>query len=315
MFFVGVFVFIFILWIVLGGPTRPLSFGGPLLLAPDSLGGGSYLSLPKAPSIGSSSVTPSRASGSDRGSSSLSYQDQQAIKEAQKVAAFGTASTYRGITNVSHRVVGAGASNPQNEYIEIRLSTKAKQPVTISGWRIASMVSGKGSTIPYGTEVPRSGTVNASEPIVLNPGDRAILSSGRSPIGASFRENVCIGYFGQYQKFSPSLPRSCPIPKTELATRYEGNLVSDPLCSDYTEKLSRCSIALSPPPTLSSACQAFLINYLNYNGCLNTHQHDYSFKGTTWRVYLGRDSNMWRSDRETIKVSDRDGNTIDLFSY
>jgi hypothetical protein len=212
-------------------------------------------------------------------------------------------------------VIRAGATNPQNEYVKISLSSNAPGPVTISGWSLVSDVSGKAATIPEGTEVPRSGIVNAIEPIVLKPGDRAIIASGRSPIGASFRENVCIAYFAQFQRFSPALPNSCPMPNNELNQHYGSNLIRDPLCIDYVDDLSRCELVLSPPPTLSGSCQNFLTTYLNYSGCLNTHEHDYNFKGTTWRIYLGRDAALWRKTNESIRLLDSSGKTVDLFSY
>lgn len=326
-FFIGVFVFVFIVWIVLGGPERPLSFGTPLLAGPEELGGGTYLGLPRAPnSLGSSgvgSISVSQAprtllpksSGGGSTSGSLSYTDQQAVTEAKKIAAFGTPSPSRGKVTLSHYVSSAGALSAQNEYLQLSIPSNAAGPITLTGWSVMSEVTGKSATIPKGTEVPHSGVINASEPIVLRPGDRAIISSGRSPIGASFRENVCIGYFAQYQKFSPALPISCPTPMSELELRYGPNLIRDPACADYISKRARCSLTLSPPPTLTSACQSVLTNHLTYNGCIAGHERDNNFKGTTWRIYLGRDTSLWRTTRESIKLLDASGKTVDMFSY
>jgi hypothetical protein len=313
-FFIGVFIFIFFLWLVLGGPARPLSFGGPLLSGPGAIGGGTYLSLPKAPSLGTSEVGQSQASGAGS-SQGLSYQDQQSVNNALKAASFGSPSTYRGVVTLNHYVSTAGASDPQNEYIQLEVSPSADGPVNLTGWSLTSDVTGKGATIPQGTEIPRSGVINPIEPIVLYPGDRALISSGRSPIGASFRENICIAYFEQFQKFSPSLPNSCPTPNSELELHYGPDLVRDPPCINYVDRLSRCSLVLSPPVTLTGTCQSFLTNYLNYNGCLSAHQNDYNFKGTTWRIYLGRDISMWRSSREAVKLLDASGKTVDMFTY
>lgn len=321
-FFIGVFIFIFLIWLVTGGPTSQLAFNGPLLAGPDAIGGGTYLSFPRSPNvIGSSGVGQSRASGvSTEGSGNsygtgISYQDQQAVDDAIKTAAFGPPSTYRGTVTLNHYVSSAGNSDAKKENIQLYLSSNASGPVTLTGWTLQSEVSGKAAALPKGTEVPRSGVINESEPIVLYPGDRATIASGRSPIGASFRENVCIAYFGQFQTFSPSLPNSCPMPNSELTSRYGADLIRDPACIDYVDRLSRCTLVLSPPVGLSSACQNFLITYLNYNGCINAHERDYNFKGTAWRIYLGRDTSLWRTSREVVKLLDASGKTVDMFTY
>jgi hypothetical protein len=313
MFFIGVFVFIFLMWFVLGGGSRPLSFSGPTYT------NGGFVKLPSSSTIvksgGSASSGSASASPTSRSSATLSYQDQQAVSKAIQDAAFGLPSPYRGKVSLSHYIGNAGNSNPQYETIGLSLPSNAGGPVTISGWSFTSDVTNKGAAIPQGTEVPRSGTINAAEPIVLYPGDRAIISSGRSPIGASFRENLCIGYFAQFQTFSPSLPYSCPLPNSELKEQYGPNLVRDPDCADYVNRISRCQLALSPPPSLTSACQSFLVTYLNYNGCVATHEHDANFLGTTWRIYLDRNTSIWRKTREVVKLLDVQGKTIDMFSY
>lgn len=320
-FFVGVFIFIFLIWLVTGGPASELSFSGPLLVGPDAIGGGTYLSFPKAPSLGVSGIGQSRGSGVGSGSTSsgntqADYQAaERAAEAAAKAAAFGPPSTYRGAVTLNHSVSGAGSSNAQKENLQLYLSSNASGPVTLSGWRLQSEVSGKAATMPRGTEVPRSGVINESEPIVLYPGDRAIIVSGRSPIGASFRENVCIAYFAQFQTFSPSLPKSCPTPDNELEDRYGAGLTRDPSCIEYVDRLSRCELTLSPPAHLSNACQSFLTTYLNYNGCINAHDRDYNFKGKVWRIYLGRDTSMWRTSREVVKLIDASGKTVDMFTY
>jgi hypothetical protein len=157
--------------------------------------------------------------------------------------------------------------------------------------------------------------VNAAQDIVLSPGERATVISGQSPIGASFRENKCIGYFSTFQKFSPTLPQNCPSPSDELASAYGTGYIRDAACIDYVNKLSRCQVVLSPPVTISGACQSFVVKYLNYNGCVDAHKNDPDFLGNTWRIYLGRSSSMWRTKHELVKLLDVNGKTVDAFSY
>ena len=216
---------------------------------------------------------------------------------------------------MSHYVSGAGSADPKNEYVEISVSQNAGIPINLSEWTLVSDASGSSVIIPKGTEVPTSGVVNAAQDIVLSPGERAIIISGKSPIGASFRENTCIGYFSTFQNFSPPLPQNCPVPSNELSSFYGTGYIRDASCIEYVNKLSRCQVALSPPVNISGACQSFSVQYFNYNGCVDAHKNDADFNGDTWRIYLGRTNSMWRTKNELVKLLDVNGKTVDAFSY
>ena len=311
-FFIGVFVFIFIIWIATGGPTRPLAFTGPSLAQPDVLGGGTYLQLPRAPfGIGGTNVVlPGSSSGSNVYNNAGPQSSPTIIG-----GVFGPSSPYRGIVRMNRYISGAGSSDPKKEYVELYAAQDAGTPVNVSGWTLASDVTNTSAAIPKGTEIPVSGIVNASQDIIITPGKRALLISGGSPIGASFRENKCIGYFSTFQQFSPSLPQNCPTPSDELSNYYGAGYFRDSSCIEYVNKLSRCQVALSPPVGASNACQNFMIQYLNYNGCVTAHKNDSDFKGDAWRIYLGRTTPMWKTKYEVVKLLDRDGKTVDAFSY
>lgn len=309
-FFIGIFGFIFLIWAATGGPTHPISFSGPYLSAPTPLGSGTYIGLPNAPfALGNSDV---QLGNPDTGTGST-YNPNSPSSQLQGVA-FGTPSAYRNVITLSS-VSSAGSSDPLQESIQIHLSSTATGPVTISGWSLSSGATGNSALIPNGTEVPVSGTVEALAPITLAPGTTALIISGRSPIGGSFRENACIGYFSQYQTFSPSISYKCPDPSAELQSFYGPNYIRDASCIDYVSRLARCTVVLTPPTNLSGSCQSFLENHLNYNGCVQSHQNDSSFKGDTWRVYLGRSSSMWRSSHEVVKLTDNNGDTVAAFAY
>lgn len=311
-FFVGVFVFIFLIWIATGGPLHPLAFTGPTLAQPGALGGGTYLSLPQAPfGVGRNEVVLPGSSngGSVSGSSGSSY------PPLVTGSVFEDPSLFRNTVTVSHFISGAGSSDPENEYLEIRVGSDASVPVDLSGWTLSSDASGNAAIIPKGTEVPTSGIVNAVQDIVLSPGQRAMIISGQSPIGASFRENKCIGYFSTFQKFTPSLPQNCPVPSDELAAHYAGSYIRDAACIDQVKALSRCQVVLTPPTNVSGTCQSFMVQYLNYNGCMTAHRSDADFAGDTWRIYLGRTTPMWRTQHEVVKLLDANGKTVDAFSY
>lgn len=311
-FFIGVFVFIFLIWIATGGPLHPIAFSGPSLALPGALGGGTYLQLPKANlGIGDGNVV---LPGSSNGAGGSINDETPAVSPVSS-SALGPSSPYRGVVRMNHYVSGAGSANPKSEYIELYVAQDAGAPVNISGWKLSSGATGTSVSIPKGTEVPISGIINAVQDIVITPGKRAMVISGPSPIGASFRENKCIGYFSTFQQFYPSLPQNCPAPSDELSTYYGAGYIRDVACIEYVNKLSRCQVAFSPPAGATGACQSFLTQYLNYNGCLGAHKNDADFKGDAWRIYLNRSSPLWRTKYEIIKLSDADGKTVDVFTY
>jgi hypothetical protein len=304
-FFVGVFVFIFIIWIATGGPLHQISFTGPRLALPDTLGGGTYISFPRA----------SFGTGTSHVSLPGSSNDGTAVTQSLGGSVFGISSPYRELVSLRHYVSGAESADARNESVEISIPSNAGQSVNISGWRFVSEATGITTAIPGGTAIPISGIVNQMQNIVLAPGERAMIISGRSPIGTSFRENKCIGYLGSFQRFSPQLPQNCPLQSDELVSFYGAYYVRDPTCIDYVRTLSRCQVDLSRPATLSNACRDFMLKYFNYNGCVAAHQNDADFNGKRWRVYLGRTSPMWRKKHEVVKLLDTDFKTVDAFSY
>lgn len=317
-FFIGIFAFMFLVWFAIGGPTRPVAITLPALpkltaSSTSGLGGGTYFSLPRTPyGIGNSYIS---LIGSSNGGGSLSGGTGISLPPIIGGGTLGPSSPYQGIVSMSHYVSGAGSQDPGNEHVQITVAQNARTPVDISGWTLESGATGAASVIPKGTEVPLSGVINATQDIVLTPGQRALIISGQSPIGASFRENKCIGYFSDFQRFSPSLPQNCPAPSSELVSFYGPNYIRDAACIEYVNGLPRCQVELSPPVTVSGACQSFLVKYLNYNGCVAAHEHDADFMGATWRVYLGRTNSMWRTRYEVVKLLDAQGKIVDAFSY
>lgn len=306
-FFIGVFVFIFLIWIATGGPLHPIAFTGPSLAQPQELGGGTYLQLPRAAfGIGHSNVT---LPGSSNGSSAASTPPPLAG------ITFGSPSPYRDSISMNNYVSGAGSVDLRNEYLEIAVAQNASMPIDISGWKLVSEVTGIAAAIPKGTEVPVSGIVNPTRDIVLTAGERAMIISGRSPIGTSFRENKCIGYLSTFQYFSPQLPQNCPMPSDELVSFYGAYYIRDPGCMDYVNTLPRCRVVLSPSTSVSSACQNFVTKYLNYNGCVDAHKNDADFEGNTWHIYLGRFSSLWRTTHEVVKLLDINNKTVAAFTY
>lgn len=291
-FLVGIIVLFFALWLVGGGPSRPISFQGPYLTpiqdygdAPEAYGG------ERAP--GRPGVIGEWLGG------------------AEGALATGEASPARGAVTLSRSVAGARASDPEEEHIVIRLAATAGAKVAVTGWKLVSESTGASASIPGGAAVLRAGSVNQAGPIELSPGDEAIVTTGRSPVGGSFRENLCTGYLGSLQDFAPPLDAQCPTPLEE----YEDAGGTERECEDFVSSLPYCATETRVPSGLSDACERFVEERLSYNGCAAAHSGDEGFELSTWRIYLGQRAALWDDDRDSIRLVDADGKVVDVLSY
>jgi hypothetical protein len=308
-FFIGVFIFIFIIWIATGGPFRSLSFSVPEFPKPTATVAvrETSIGLPQAPFV----VSDPSVSGSSYRDTDSYASDPDALPVLNGIT-FGPPSSYRGVVTLSNYVSNASSTK---EYLELSVSDRAASPINITNWQVVSETTGKSARIPQGTPVPTSGIVNRLYDIFVAPGERAVITTGRSPIGVSFRENVCTGYFSTFQTFSPPLPQNCPDPMDELKKYYGPFYFRDTSCVEYVESLPRCETVLFPQKSVSKTCKNFVVEHLNYNGCVRTHQTDPDFAGDTWRIFLSRTKPLWRARYEIIKLWDLNGKTVDAFSY
>lgn len=312
--FFGILIFIFIIWVATGGPTRPISFSGPYITpitAPGGTGTGYRLSGSDTSSAGSRISTGDIKRDVGR--------VQQNVVDLQKSIAeathFGTPSVFKGLVTIRHSVSALRASDAKKEYLSITVSSRASESINITGWRIQSEAVGHSLRIPEGVNLPHSAIVNKTAPIVLSPGQTAIIVTGDSPLGMSFRENMCTGYFDQFQNFTPAISRSCPLPIHDFERFYLGNTHSYDACKAFIKTVDRCTVPLDVPTGLSDDCWHFIDNHLNYNSCVVAHTGDKGFFGNTWRIYLGRDDEFFTKKYDTIKLLDSAGNTVDLLSY
>ncbi len=139
-----------------------------------------------------------------------------------------------------------------------------------------------------------------------------IVSTGRSPVGVSFRENMCTGYFEERQDFRPPLLESCPTPYQEYTRFYDDE---DDECEQYVRSIPYCSTDTDVPSNVSGSCEDFVEEYISYDGCIEAHEGDENFHGRTWRVFLGKSDELWANSKETILLLDASGKVIDAFSY
>jgi hypothetical protein len=197
----------------------------------------------------------------------------------------------------------------------LRVENSVATPINISGWHVQSYVSGEGVTVPKGDAGLEVWTKPIKKDILLNPGDEAYLITGNSPINGSFRENMCTGYLSHERRFTPSLTNNCPSPHDEME-RYAHIELDNDSCYAFVDNIYRCEDPgdkVVKDAELNTACDTFITKNLSYAGCVQNHAHDPLFYATgTWRIYFERNKDLWRSEREIIRLIDRENRVVDV---
>jgi len=300
-------------WVVTGGPARVEKERGiqnPSVSIEEER---TYRSLPEGTENGNETLGKEKI---ERELQKVEKELREVQKELEYIKKFGERSPYQGKITIERSFSGAKQKTPQKEYLIIKAAKDNEERVIITDWRFESSITGKSAAIKSGTSLPSSGSVNSETAIVLLPGDRAYVTTGRSPVGTSFRTNLCSGYFEQFQDFSPSLRRVCPDPDDELIDFGNGVSVTDDACYDYVRRLSRCSMVVtSTPLSVTNACWNFVTQNINYSGCVANHRGDPNFFGSEWRIFLGRSEELWRERREVIKLLDAEKRIVDTLTY
>ena len=301
--FIGIIAFLWFAWFATGGPYSGRT-GAPFLEPPAPVGSGEIYGPGDLIPTSSTSIIRKRTSQS----TNVEEESTGSAGEVGDVSLFGgkVSFTFRGRT-------GARESDAKKEYVEIIASKNNTQPVHITGWTLKSAVTGKSVVIGEGTYLARSGEVNPEDPIFLNPNDVALIATGRSPIGVSFKINMCSGYFEQFQDFAPPISKECPYAKSEDLP--EG--ITD-ACTDFIEDIPRCETYIKALP-LSLAndpqCQEYVSSKIHYSGCVELHKNDAKFYKPEWRIFFGRDQELWKEKKETILLLDNTGKIVDSVTY
>ena len=212
------------------------------------------------------------------------------------------------LTYVSH------STNSSKEYVVIR-ATNATTSINITGWRLVSQNTGTSVTIPQGTYLFFTSTVNALQDIYITGNDTVYLVTGISPVGTSFKVNKCSGYFEQFQNFAPYLSTSCPAPRDENLSEIPRLSINNS-CFDYIDSFPKCRIQTEPLPTnWSYECKNFITTKVSYASCINIHKEDKDFYGHEWRVYLRRGESLWKNSSEDIVLYDNLGKVVSELKY
>ena len=273
---VVIIIGLWLVWFLTGGPTGEKAVGGSFLKPPAPLNTGTtYGELP------SGSLTKNKTDNPNRRDIYLSDID------------------------------GARKSISNGEFIEITSSFENKNLINITNWLVKNsqrekLYIGKASKLPY------LNRINRESSLYIKPGEKAIISTGRSPIGVSFKVNKCSGYLEQFQDFTPPLSSQCPHP---LSNPNLGSYSLDDGCLSYITSIPSCQTPLNPPLDLSVSCLYFIEEEINYNSCVNTYNNSPIFYEPEWRIYLKQTKGMWNNLKEKIDILDSNEKMVDTIWY
>lgn len=302
--FWALIVVLVVIWLLSGGIGKvkavAASFSNPFGPFASQLYGGGAVQLPWAIAI-PQGVDISNLTGS------TTLSEESTSQQNASAETFGNVSPYA--QQITLSADGATASDPQQEYVVIQ--NVGQSDIDISGWSLQSALTGARAYIPLGASFFVLGQLNAQTGIELAPGGIAVVTTGVSPVGTSFRENECSGYLEQLQEFTPPIETQCPSPGdvTAQAAQYGQS------CADYVSSIPFCTFPQQVPSDLSLQCQDFIQTTFSYNGCVAQNQNDEDFASDDWRVYLDASHELWQNDHDTIRLLDSEGETVAVTSY
>lgn len=317
---IAFFIAIIILAIITTGPEgerKPLfSFGDSQSTSTEERGTNTSVHGSQQPRY--EQATPQRTLSNREVEERLArtYRELDDLEEDMRtLTIWGERSIYE--DQVSLRRGNVRTEEVDREYLIIEASRRNERAIDITNWRVESYVTDRARWIEPGVRTYRRGRVNTGGPIWLEPGERAYIISGESPIGISFHENRCTGYLREHQDFYPPLSRSCPRIMDELE-EYGRIPLDDDSCYEFVERVGRCEIPngnVVEDADLSRACELFLIDELSYNECVDRYRYTPFFDEGEWYIYLKRDKDLWREEREIIRLLDRRRKTVDVIEY
>lgn len=204
----------------------------------------------------------------------------------------------------------ATRSEPSREFITLQVASGNSGRINISNWTLENKSKNKqflGSVVT----IPEISRENKLSEILVEPGQKIIVTTGRSPLGFSFRVNKCSGYLNQLQAFNPPLAKNCPpaIDENRIPS-----FVSNE-CINLLRGANACQTNFSLLQGMTEDCGRYISENLNYNGCLDNYAESADFFEPEWRIYLNKDSQLWNNEDETIILKDSKGKIVDIVSY
>jgi hypothetical protein len=237
----------------------------------------------------------------------------QIEKDVHDLQTFGESSPYRGMVRLSRG--HASESDVSREYLVLTADPNVQTQLSLAGWSLQSQLTGTRIAIPLAASPMQQGIINSVQPIALRGGEEVVLVSGGSPVGVSFKENICTGYLSQMQEFEPALSNSCPAPRDAMPLTLQNLQKYGEECVDYVATIPQCNYPSELPATLSPACRTFVANTFSHNGCVSAFRLRVPFTLGTWRAYAGSGVELWRNTHDAIRLLDDKGRTVDALVY
>lgn len=229
-------------------------------------------------------------------------------QSAQRENASSATALQIGVSPYQGKIVVASlyGSSPtaSGEYIILE-NRSAKDKILITGFRVENSQR-TSFAVPQGYELP--GFAPSPSPIVLKPGDRALISMGRQERQINFRENICTGYFDESSEFSRGLDHSCPRIQPTRSVSYTDQ------CILLLERTPTCRVA-KIDQFVGPACEAFVNAHQNYVGCVADFRDRADFYLRRWLIWMQFDQQFFRDLVEHVTLRDQNGRVVDEYSY
>lgn len=316
-------IILLVMWVIGGGPRRAYEDVTSVSVFPFSPESVTGFRLPWQPVelfptidiTGAFQIAEDDYSDAQYELAELEAEYERLNREAGTRRSFGTPSPYSGMVSIVQDAIGVRGTEANDEYVQINVSYQAESAVDITGWSLESALTGTKVYLPSTASPFYMGTTNAVNDASIAPGGLAIVTTAASPVGSSFRENICSGYLDQFQQFQPQLGNECPSPASVLPLT-EANLMQyGDACFEAIASLSSCRFPQDIPDTVTYSCRAFLTDALSYNGCVSRNRTNTSFNTNRWRLFLGSQNEIWRNSHDAIRLLDREGRTVDVYVY
>lgn len=107
-----------------------------------------------------------------------------------------------GTLSVSLESGNASSENPRDEHLRLFAASTNAASIDVSGWSIVSVSRGTRLVIPLASPLFVPGSPTRVEGVSLAPGGTITLTSGISPVGVSYRENLCTDLLGDMPTYS-----------------------------------------------------------------------------------------------------------------
>lgn len=233
----------------------------------------------------------------------------------------GELSPMYGKIKISEEPWGPETTQVEEEYVILQANEENIEPIDITGWSLQSMVSGVRVYIPDGVEDLIVNDINPTYEVEMAPGSTAVVSTAPSPLGVSFKTNMCTGYLGQFQNYEPTLTNRCPLPRTVLPPTITNIQTYGGKCMDLVSQLRPCEyltdrILRESDVVVSNACIEYLRTALTYTSCRARNKDTKEYlQDAQWRIFLSEQNALWKEQYEVIRLLDKADRTVDVYSY